>query len=462
MLKADFQTLQGGISATKQLPLHPFLMIIKKAFFAALALAFPLMSATAQETGITSPYSRYGLGLLGHNQTGFNSSMAGVGIGTARGNEVNPINPASYGQIDSLSFIFDIGASLQQSRYTSGKAHVNATTATLDYATIGWKAARNLGMSIGVMPFSSVGYNTAATKTISENYSHADDVSATSSYKGTGGLHKVYLGAGWKPWRYISVGANVGFLWGNMGHVSSITYSDASVTSSMRNYNSKVRSYSVEAGLQAYIPLGKTDRLTLGANYSLGHNVNCDALMVVGSDSTTVEDAYQLPHTIGAGLSWEHKGRLRLAADYELQKWGDCRSPWLSIDAQGHETFASNKGYLRNSHRIALGFEYRPMKKGTTWHEYVTYRCGFALTTPYADVVKPGTTALDKGPTSYLATAGVNLPIMNVFGGRCSVNAALQYERVQPAFAGQIKENYFRLCIGVNFNEEWFTKWKVR
>lgn len=437
-------------------------MTIKKALITALAAAMPLFSATAQDTGITSPYSRYGLGLQGHSQTGFNSSMAGVGIGTARGNEVNPLNPASYARIDSLSFIFDIGASLQRSRYVSGKAHVGATTATLDYATIGWKAARHLGMSLGVMPFSRVGYSTASSKTISESYSHSDDVSATSTYNGSGGLHKVYLGAGWMPCRYISVGANAGFLWGEINHVSSITYSDASVASSTRAYYSKIRSYTVDAGLQAYIPLGKTDRLTLGANYSLGHDVNREALMTVGTDSSTVGNAYELPHTIGAGLSWEHKGRMRIAADYELQKWGECRSPWLSIDAQGNETFAATTGNLRDSHRMAFGFEYRPMKKGTKWSEYVTYRCGFALTTPYANVVKSGTSTLDKGPTSYLATAGVNLPIMNVFGGRCSVNAALQYERIQPAFAGQIKENYFRLCIGVNFNEEWFTKWKVR
>lgn len=436
-------------------------MTFKKILSVSLLAFLCGLSALADDNGMTSPYSRYGLGHLGTRQTGFNAAMAGVGIGTSRNNEVNPINPASYARIDSLSLIFDIGATLQQSLYKSGNAHVNATTASLDYITAGFRAAKGLGMSIGVMPRSTVGYSTSSAKTITESYSHAADVIATSSYKGEGGLHEVYLGAGWMPCRYFSVGANVGYVWGSIDHLSSITYNDASIASSARKYESRIRTYDVNVGLQGYIPMGKNDRLTLGATYTLGHDVNNTADMMVSTDTVHAEKAFQTPHTIGAGFSWEHHGRLRVAADYELQKWGDCRYPWLTIDNKGNETYASAKGWLRDSHRFALGIEYRPMKKGSHWREYVTYRCGLAVTTPYADVAKPGTSAMDKGPTSYLATAGVNLPIMNVFGNRCSINAALQYERVQPAFAGQIKENYFRLCIGVNFNEEWFTKWRV-
>lgn len=436
-------------------------MKLSRTLLAALAAVLILLPATAEDNGMISPYSRYGIGKLGTRQVGFNSAMAGVGFGTSRGNEVNPLNPASYAQIDSLSFIFDIGGSLQQSIYKSGGARINATTATLDYATAGFKVSRRVGVSVGILPLSAVGYSTMSSKTISESYSQGSDVVATSTYVGEGGLQEVYLGAGWMPCRYVSVGANIGFVWGSINHSSAITYSDASVTSSLRSYQSSPRTYKLDLGLQGYIPLGEGNRLVAGASYSLGHKINRRADMIVSLDTTSVANAFQLPHTIGAGLSWEHNGRLRVAADYEFQKWGECRYPWATTDAYGKEQYKVQQGNFRDSHHFALGVEYRPLGKGMKWREYVSYRLGFAVTTPYANVARPGTAALEKGPMSYLATAGVNLPIMNLFGARSSVNIALQYEHVQPAFAGQIKENYLRLCVGVNFNEEWFSQWRV-
>ena len=116
-------------------------MTFKKILSVSLLAFLCGLSALADDNGMTSPYSRYGLGHLGTRQTGFNAAMAGVGIGTSRNNEVNPITPASYARIDSLSLIFDIGATLQQSLYKSGNAHVNATTASLDYITAGFRAA---------------------------------------------------------------------------------------------------------------------------------------------------------------------------------------------------------------------------------------------------------------------------------------------------------------------------------
>ena len=57
---------------------------------------------------------------------------------------------------------------------------------------------------------------------------------------------------------------------------------------------------------------------------------------------------------------------------------------------------------------------------------------------------------------------GVSLPIINVHSNRSFLNAALQFERVNPTVAGQLKETYLRLSLGVSFNERWFMKWKVK
>lgn len=416
--------------------------------------------AFAQDNGVVSPYSRYGYGLLKHYGTGFNSNMAGVGIGTQRGNELNPTNPASYAAIDSMSFIFDAGFALQYVDMRDANTKAGTGSFSLEYATVGFRAAKGLGISLGFQPFSTIGYKISSERPITDSYGGASALTATNSYTGAGGLREVYGGLGYAPVKAFSMGVQAGYVWGNIDNASAVIFSDNNINPSSRIYESFIRTFNVRAGIQGNIPLTKKDNLVLGVNYGLGHKINSDSRMITSlSDTTVATNAFELPHTIGAGLSWDHDGNIRIAADYELQKWGSCRFPWSGFDANGNETYSAQVGPLRDSHRIALGLEYRPMKKGTRWQEYIRYRAGFAMTTPYANVSNQS--GLAKGPTSYLVTAGVSLPILNMFSGRSTVNLALQYERIQPAFPGGLKENYFRLCLGIDFNEQWFLKWKV-
>lgn len=419
------------------------------------------LSAFAQDNGVVSPYSRYGFGLLSHHSTGFNSNMAGVGIGTQRGNELNPTNPASYAAIDSMSFIFDAGFSLQYIDMQGSTTKAGTGAFSLDYATLGFRAAKNLGVSIGLQPFSNVGYTSSSVKTIAESYDQETGLTATNTYAGSGGLREVYAGVGYAPVKEFSIGAQVGYVWGNINHSNTVIFSDNYTQASSRIYESFIRTYNFRAGMQGNIPLTKKDWITLGVTYGLGHKVNNKSLMISAlTDSIEAKDAFELPHTFGAGLSWNHEDNIRIAADYEFQKWSKCKFPWLNVDNNGIETYTSTVGHLRDSHRIAVGMEYRPMKKGTRWQEYIRYRVGFALTTPYINT-GGGNSSMVEGPTSYLVTAGVSLPILNMFSGRSTVNLALQYERIQPSLPGQLKENYFRLCLGIDFNEQWFLKWKV-
>jgi hypothetical protein len=48
---------------------------------------------------------------------------------------------------------------------------------------------------------------------------------------------------------------------------------------------------------------------------------------------------------------------------------------------------------------------------------------------------------------------------MNAYNNRSSLNISAQY--VNNSAAGLIKENTFRINIGLTFNEKWFAKWKV-
>ena len=50
-------------------------------------------------------------------------------------------------------------------------------------------------------------------------------------------------------------------------------------------------------------------------------------------------------------------------------------------------------------------------------------------------------------------------PIVNAYNNRSYLNISGQW--VRSTAPGYIKENIFRINIGLTFNERWFAKWKV-
>ena len=95
-------------------------------------MALTTIGASAQ-SGTNSPYSQFGLGDLANQTVGQNKGMGGVGYGFRKGNEVNPMNPASYSSVDSLTFIFDAGLSLQTTQMREGQEKLNAKSGGFDY-----------------------------------------------------------------------------------------------------------------------------------------------------------------------------------------------------------------------------------------------------------------------------------------------------------------------------------------
>ena len=64
----------------------------------------------------SSPYSRYGYGLMSDYVTSAQRNMGGVGVAMADGRQINVMNPASYAATDSLTLHWDIGLDFTQLR----------------------------------------------------------------------------------------------------------------------------------------------------------------------------------------------------------------------------------------------------------------------------------------------------------------------------------------------------------
>ena len=92
--------------------------------------------------------------------------MGGLAYGLRNSHAVNMQNPASYSAVDSLTMLIDMGVSGQYTHFTEGSKKVNANTGTFDYAVASFRLMRHVGLAVGVVPYSNIGYNYKRTEAI--------------------------------------------------------------------------------------------------------------------------------------------------------------------------------------------------------------------------------------------------------------------------------------------------------
>ena len=409
--------------------------------------------AVFAQGGTLSPYSQYGFG----EQTAFggslNRGMNGLGIGLHRGSQVNPLNPASYASVDSLTMLFDMGLSGQITNFNENGQRVNGRQGSFEYVMGSFRAWKNVGVSFGVVPMTNVGYKYSSTTKLDDEQRS----SVTTTHEGDGGLHQLFVGVGVRPIEALSIGVNAGYVWGGYDR-SVVTSSTSSINNLSKLFVATVHSYNLEFGLQYDQKFGKEDFLTVGARYGYGHKLDSNPeCMIISTNASvskadttrmTVNNGLELPHSFGAGVSYTHGTQWLVGADVEMQRWSKTEFPEY---ANGQ--YALKSGLLDNCYRLTVGGEYCPRWNSRNFFHRIRYRFGGGYTTPYYKING------QDGPRSISVTVGMGIPILNEWNNRSSLNISAQY--INNSASGLIKENTFRINIGLTFNEKWFAKWKV-
>lgn len=430
--------------------------------------------ASMAQSGTNSPYSQYGLGVLSEQTGGYNRGMNGLGYGLRESNRVNTLNPASYSSIDSLTFIFDVGMSLQTSNFkentAQGSRSVNAKNADFEYVVAGFRLCKNVGISIGVLPYTNVGYS--YTNHAPEYVDAAHTTTISRVFQGSGGFHQAYAGVGAELFPGFSLGMNFAYLWGSYSKSAVHTLSESSANSLAKYYEASVRNYKVDFGAQYSQRISTTDVVTVGLTYSPGHNIggNPRCLIVSSNSETSLADTallplhakklhLQIPSIYGLGGAWKHEDKWVVGIDYQLQAWKNVKTP-VDIETGGTADYVLMTGQYKNRHKVTLGGDYCPEAQGRSFFKQIHYHAGFSYTTPYLNINGK------KGPKEVSATVGLAIPlltssIMNSISNRSVLNISAQWIR-QSASAGLITDNTFRINLGLTFNERWFAKWKVQ
>ncbi len=422
---------------------------MKKIKLLLLSLAATAFAASAQDN---NNYSMYGYGILSDRATSMQRQMGSVGYAMNSGRQINVMNPASYAAIDSLTFLFDMGADISFLWQKEGKAREHTTGGGLDYITMQFPITKYLGASIGMLPYSSVGYA----------FGNEIKFGAVQN-QGSGGINQAYLGLGGK-YKGFSLGVNVAYSFGNI--INDVYATPSSVGQAVIEHVMQIRDWDIVIGAQYTARLSKTDDMTVGLTYTPKKSLHGDTWVTTqentasGVTADTVASMkmnghYYTPTTFGGGISYRHErtSRWMVEADVTYQAWS--KAEYSPLYRNGAPPTAENMVFqgmhFNDRTRYALGGEWVPKVRGN-YLQRMAYRAGIYTANDYLNI--NGNKLREYGLT---AGFGFNTP-----EGKTMINLGFEWKHRQGHPQRMITQDFFNITLGINVNELWFWQRRIK
>ena len=412
--------------------------------------------ACAQNSSVNtfSPYSFYGIGDIIQQGTASSASMGGAGTGFRSALSINLLNPASYSTIAQRTALFHVGLEGQNFYLKSQNTSSSFNSFNVHDVAIQLPLAKSLGLTIGITPFSTVGYRISD---IDDNPNVWENIGYVHYlYSGSGGVNRFNAGLGYAITDWLSVGAQMLYYHGNIirnfqQSITPVTGEGSYVAISSDNHE-YVNRIMADFGLQARLFNAGNRSLTLGLYYNLGAKLNSKVSETVihgpyftsiGYDNVidrTYTSSFRLPDIYGGGLYYGSP-KFSAAVDYSYGAWGV-------------NTAVSSSVAYRNTSTISAGFEYIP-KPGDVRH--VFNRWSYRLGARYGQYYM---TFDGKTLDQTAVTFGVGIPL-GILGNN-KIDVGVELGRRGVATDGLVRENYFKISVGLSLfgNDYWFVKYK--
>jgi len=411
--------------------------------------------AIQAQVRVDSPYSRFGLGDLNNSNNAKTNAMGGISFSISDPNHINSNNPATYAGIDSGSFVFDAGFNgiMLSSKSNTGTSESNYFN--LAHLKVGMPITRWLRASIGLKPFTSVGYDVSGSD-------HVDSIGIVDHrYTGDGGLNQVYFGAGIKIIKGLSVGFNASYLFGK-GTYNRETFMPDQVNSyKVRATNQiDVGSFYFDYGLHYSFRISNKEKdiqhnkrpkfLKVGLIYanqqSLNSELNSKAITFTnGSDDFEfIKDTVYLdnghkgdviiPAKFGGGLSYYSGNKWMLGFDMKYQDWSKYEA-----FGQSDSLVASLSYNIGGSYNIK-GFN---------------FRAGFRYFDSYLEL-------RNHKIDDYGISFGVGFPLRQNNMTVSYVDLGFEFGRRGTTSNNLIQQDYFKVSLGVTIRNTWFQRTKYQ
>ncbi|MFD1094171.1 hypothetical protein [Salegentibacter chungangensis] len=409
-----------------------------KRFIVIVAVFFTVM-ASAQEN-VSSPYSYYGIGLTNFKGTVENRSMGGLST-FSDSIHLNLRNPASYGRLKLTNY--SVGGSHERVKLQTNTAEDRAKITSLDYLAIGVPVGK-FGFGLGVMPYTSVGYRILD---VEENQG--------SRLTGRGGMNKVFLTAAYEISESLSVGVDAQYNFGNFQNRRSVAREGIELgTRDIRRTDIIGFNFKFGVDYQRMI----SDNLKLHASASYAPEARLDSenyreistIAFLGTGEVVldkheferVDSQFDLPSelTVGAGLG-------------KPNSWfvgGEYTGRGTSAFGNSFNTGDENVAYQDAAHYRLGGYFIPQYNSLTSYFKRVVYRAGLRFE-------ETGLHLRNESINEFGISFGVGLPVGANFS---NANLGIEYGQRGTTDSDLIKENFFKISIGLSLNDKWFEKRK--
>lgn len=426
-----------------------------------LGILFFLHTTLQAQSGF-SPYTIKGIGDINTGGLTNNQAMGGLGISYSSGFHLNTTNPALLYK-NRLS-VFEIGIVGDYKDISTNELTQSNFDGGFNYVAFGFPVIPDRwSFSMGAMPYSTVNYNISFDQPVSGS----TDADFTKEFEGSGGFTRAFIGNGIKINKNFSVGVTAGFLFGSVNdetttnvysfedRVITVDGEDSVVQNVVLNNTAiytertSISDFTFTTGIAYKGKLKEKTFLNLGIIYELGGEKNIKQFQSLRNfrfenapyaNDTIVDRSADmtLPSAYGVGISFEKQFHWTVGADVNLRQWDEYRN---------HN--GDNEG-LENSLSVAVGGEFIPdISSVDSYLNRITYRLGFNYEeTPY---IYNNEQIKDFG-----INFGVSLPVRNF----SSLNLAFKAGQRGTTDNNLIKEQYFKVYLGVTFNDKWFVRRK--
>lgn len=418
------------------------------------------------QNGFNIPFSQFGIGSsdlpFGLPTT---SRMGGVVYSRASRNTINPFNPASYAAVESESFVLDLGVNLQSCVLRNDANHQTDADGNLAYIMVAFPVTKWWKTSAGVLPYSTVNYESTQTK---NDPLTASDVKTI--YAGSGGVSQIYWGNAFNIGQRLSLGFNLNYLYGSI--VRAITYdfqgNDSTYcVNSRRQKNTYVSNVVADLGMQYRQPLGERYTMHLGATCRLPRQMSLKDQSLVytyytavsseylfdtifperGKDDTYESELYQ-PLAVGVGLALERNERWEIALDGYYAPYSGIKY----VEDTNYNIFGNSALRYANNYRIALGAEWKGIADASSYWKRIGVSAGIFY--------NGGKLSLETDKGEYRLNEigggmGVALPMRK---GRSVLTLSASYSSFGNI--DLLRRDCFTFGIAIGSCERWFVKRK--
>lgn len=418
----------------------------KKIYVIFLVLNVFFSVYTFSQTRISSPYSRYGLGDLQNAKYIGNLAMGGIGIAYRQPSSVNYSNPASYTVFDTNAFVLETGINSQTVKLSTNNQNQRSNYTSLSHLAFGFPVTKWWGSSIGLLPYSHVGYKISNYETLSEIGK------IKYLYEGSGGLNQFYVGNAFQL-KNLSVGVNAAYIFGYLDRTITVSSPDSIYYLALRLSNgTRINGFHYNLGLQYEKKINTDWTMQVGLVYSATAKLNAKrdsfayTFFSSGEDYEKIKDTIidaentkgkiNLPYSLGGGIIIKKSNILMMGFDYQMQNWNNYSS-------------FGEKDSLKNSWVTSFGMEYTPIHTNlSSYWKRVHYRVGARYAKTYLQLRN---NQLSESAVSF----GFGLPLKR---SKTSFNIGFELGQRGTLENNLIKEQFGRIILNVSFNEFWFFK----